>query len=77
MKNLMVVFLIAVVLFAGIFLGFKLAQGQYQSKIIILEGQVAIYKNQAEKYSEVIRTIRETAAQATVTEKAPEAAKAQ
>ena len=41
-----------------------------KSEITRLRGDIAIYKNQIENYERVIRTIRETAATATVVEKA-------
>ena len=68
--------LIVVVFILGIVIGYKTSSVKHRSEIIVLQGQVAIYQGQAEKYTQVIRTIRETAAQATVTEKAPAEQKA-
>ena len=49
---------------------YKLAALRYKSDIAVLQGDVAIYKSQAEKYAGLLRQIRETATSATVMEKA-------
>ena len=77
MNKITLSLLIVVVFILGIVTGYKTSSVKYRSEIIVLQGQVAIYQSQAEKYAQVIRTIRETAAQATVTEKAAVPQKAQ
>jgi len=52
-------------------LSYKFAAFTYRSQIIVLRGEAALYKAQAEKYAEVIRTIQEAVSSATGTQKDP------
>lgn len=70
MKNLISVLVGLVVLILVATVSYKAAASKYQSQIIRLKGEITIYKNQADKYAKIIRTIRETTQQASVTEKA-------
>lgn len=66
--------LVSVVLFAvGYFLGGQAASARFRSETIKLKGEAEIYKAEADKYAQTLRDIRQTAAQATVTEMAPQA----
>ena len=69
-KTIGLFFSIVVVFFLGAVAGVKIASDGYQSQIAKIKGDAAIYRTQAEKYAEIIREIREKAAQATVAEKA-------
>jgi hypothetical protein len=46
------------------------AAARYRSEITRLKGEASIYRSEADKYSQVLRGIRETATAATVAEKA-------
>jgi hypothetical protein len=59
-----------VVFFAGIYIGDKVASTRMRAETAKLKGDVEIYKAEADKYAQTLRDIRQTAAQATVTEKA-------
>ncbi|MEK7849203.1 MAG: hypothetical protein AAB213_00070 [Candidatus Omnitrophota bacterium] len=70
MKNLIWVLVVVAAFVAGFAVSANSVSAKYREEIVRLKGESAIYKAEAEKYSQTIRSIRETAAQATVTEKA-------
>ena len=70
MKTIGVVLLIIVVFVAGFLMGQWESSVKSRAEIVRLSGSVDIYRNEAEKYAKTIRMIRETATQATATEKA-------
>lgn len=69
-KKILWVLLFVTVFVLGFILAYNAATMKYRSEIIRLNGEVEIYKNEAEKYSQTLRTIRETATQATILDKA-------
>ncbi len=70
MKTFGFVLLLIVLLVLTAFSTEKIVSGKYNAEIIKLKGDVAIYQSQAENYSKVLRSIRESAATATPVEKA-------
>lgn len=70
MKNLIWVLMVVAAFIAGFAVSANSVSAKYREEIVRLKGESAIYKAEAEKYSQTLRSIRETAAQATVTEKA-------
>jgi hypothetical protein len=70
MKNLIWVLVVACAFVAGFAVSANRVSVKYHEEVIRLKGESAIYKAEAEKYTQTIRAIRETAAQATVVDKA-------
>ncbi len=70
MKAFVLVLLVLVLLAGAGLAGYMAASQKSQSEIKRARTETAIYKAEAEKYTEVLRGIRETAQAATVTEKA-------
>ena len=70
MRSAVFSFLIVIALVLVAFFSYRAGTLKYRSQLVVLQGKVDIYKNEAEQYAKVLRSIRETAATATVTEKA-------
>ncbi len=70
MKNLIWFLVVVAAFVSGFAVSANSVSVKYREEIIRLKGESAIYKAEAEKYAQTIRSIRETADQATVTEKA-------
>jgi len=70
MKNLLWVLVVVCAFIAGFVFSANSVSAKYREEIVRSSGESAIYKAEAEKYAQTLRSIRETAAQATVVEKA-------
>jgi len=70
MKNIIWVLAVLCAFVAGFYVSANSVSAKYREEIVRLKGESSIYKAESEKYAQTIRSIRETAAQATVTEKA-------
>lgn len=70
MKNLIWVLVVVAAFVAGFAVSANSVSAKYREEIVRLKGESVIYKAEAEKYAQTIRSIRDTAAQATVVEKA-------
>ncbi len=70
MKNIIWLLVVVCAFVTGFAVSANNVSVSYREEIVRLKGESAIYKAESEKYAQTIRSIRETAAQATVTEKA-------
>jgi cytochrome b561 len=70
MKTTLTTLLFIVLLLVGCFISYSSGARKYRAEITVLQGQVDIYKTESEKLAKILRSIRETAATAVVTEKA-------
>ena len=70
MKATGLIVLIVVAFVGGFLAGDRLAAQKMQIKIAKIKGDADIYRAESERLSAILRDIRQTAAQATVVEKA-------
>ena len=70
MKTIGWLLLAAALFVLGGIVGYNSALAKYRSNVVKLSAQVDIYKSEADKYAQTLRSIRETAAQATILEQA-------
>ncbi len=69
-KSAVLFLLIVIIVICVGVLSYKAGVVKNRAELLRSKGEIAIYRDQAENYARVIRNIRETAANATVTEKA-------
>jgi|GEM_PF-3306293 len=70
MKTTLTSLLFIVLLLVGCFVSYSAGVRKDRSEIKVLQGQVDIYKTESEKLAKILRSIRDTASTAAVTEKA-------
>ena len=71
MKSFVMFLLVVLALLVAAASAYRAGAAKYQSQIIALKGEVAIYKSQADRYAGLLKTIQETASSAAVIEKTP------